>query len=155
MVSSNVAIVLGIICIILLASLFGVILSFEYQSQADNVAAQRLDRSIVYANNQTLYLQAGGYYSWYQIAEHSGYWSVDVQSSTNKTYVQVEYSWLSAAIESLNYGAHQISFENMTYIGTSGQVNFATVVGTQCGIRVGNNNTDIGANVTVTIVYYY
>jgi Ca2+-binding RTX toxin-like protein len=99
MVNRNVALALGIICIILLAG-FGVIIGYFTMTIDDK------DRTItnlndiinlanytVVANNQTVTQAAGNYTSWTFTANVTGYVFVTILSSTtNNTYVRVIYN---------------------------------------------------------------
>ena len=157
MVSRDVAIALSVICIVLLASLFGVILNYEQQIQANNDATFRMDRSIVYFTNKTINENASWLSPWaFEFsATPEGYFSIDVQSSTNKTYVLVEWSWLNPYYDGVDYGTRQVNYENMTYVGTGGEVNFPVMGGATGGIKLGNNNTNNEATITFSITLYY
>jgi hypothetical protein len=99
MVGRNVAVGLGIICIILIAG-FGVTIGYFTMTTDDK------DRTItnlndiinlanytVLANNQTVTQTAGNYTSWTFIANVTGYVNVVILSSTtNNTYVRVIYN---------------------------------------------------------------
>jgi hypothetical protein len=147
MVRRSVAFALGIICIILAVGLVGVILSL--QNQVNDLAnTLNLGKSLVWVGNQTVNQGASSYYSFtFSGIGHAGYISVDVQSSTtNNTYVRVIYSV---------HDGIKFNYDNQTGVGTGGIVNFPILPNSVVEVRVGNNNTDIGATETVTITYYY
>jgi len=157
MVGRNVVISLGIICIVLVVGLFGVIFGFERQIGDSEDAALRLDRSVVWIDHKTVNETAGSSYTWdFNVpVNYAGYFSVDVQSSTDRTYVWWIWSFESSAYDGVPYGTRQVSDENLAYVGTNGTINFAILPGSNGAVQVGNNNTDTGATVTVTITYYY
>ena len=156
-VGRNLVITLGIVCIVLIVGLFGVIFGFERQIGGSEDAASKLDRSVVWIDHQTLNETAGSSYAWeFGVpVNYAGYFSVDVQSSTDRTYVWVLWSFKSPPFDGVPYGTHQISYSNLTYVGTSSTINFAILPGSNAAVEVGNNNTDTGATVTVTITYHY
>jgi cell division protein FtsL len=79
---------------------------------------------------------------WNDIIEYAGYVAVDVQSSSNTTYVRMLYS---------SYG---VNYDDTVTVKTSGTAAFPVLPGT-IEIRVGNTDTVDSANATVTAIYYY
>jgi cell division protein FtsL len=73
---------------------------------------------------------------------YAGYVSVDVQSNSTTTYVEVIYS------------SHGVNYDNNMTVGTSGTAAFPVLRGT-VEIRVGNTDTVDSVNATVTATYYY
>jgi hypothetical protein len=73
---------------------------------------------------------------------YAGYVSVDVQSTSNTTYVELAYS------------SHGVNYDNNVTVGTSGTAAFPVLPGT-VEIRVGNTETVGSVNATVTATYYY
>lgn len=161
-VGRNVAIVLGITWIILIAVIGGLIA--YYTMRVDSLSSQNtnlqnqindlnvtlnLGKSYVWDINQTVGQPAGEYFSWewYKSARalpYSGYISVQVLSSTtSNTYVRAIYS-----IDGINY-------DNSITVGTGGTAVFPVVAPVDLIIRVGNTNLLYPANETVTITYYY
>jgi len=166
-VGRNVAIALGIICIILAVGLLGAIViisgkdntitSLNSQiTEKDNIIS--LKNSTVWVNNQTVsqYIGPGGFHwwtSWTFSAGYAGYVSVNVTSSTtNNTYAQV--IWCSTP--SPNTYPHGISYDSgLRMVGTSGTAYFPILPSSSIEIRVGNTNPLSGATETVTITYHY
>jgi hypothetical protein len=99
MVGRNVAIALGIICIILVASI-GITIRYYTMTINDKDGTItnlndiiNLANYTVLANNQTVTQTAGNYTSWTFVANVTGYVNVVILSSTtNNTYVRVIYN---------------------------------------------------------------
>jgi hypothetical protein len=77
---------------------------------------------------------------------HAGYVLVNVQSTTNNTYVEEDY-----------YG---ILYLNRVDVGTSGTMIYPVPIApsklpSNVVIMIGNNNSISGANITATVTYYY
>jgi len=157
-VGRNVAIALGIICIILAAGLVGVIAVYTSQINSLNSEVSdlysiiNLDKYEVWYNETVCNQMIGGTYTvlyppniHQAILRYSGYIAVHVLSSTtNNTYVEV--IWL---------GSGNITYDNRITVGTSGYAYFPVLARTMPEIRVGNTNPDKGATETVTITYHY
>jgi nitrate reductase NapE component len=174
MVARNVAIALGIICIVLVVGLVGAFAYYASQisslnSEVGNLTyIASLDKSTVWVNDTTVTQTASNYTSWSFSADYAGYVSVNVQSSTtNNTYVRVIYS------------AYSINYDNTITVGTSGTASFPVLFAplafmtpsippgtpprsfpysigyTSIELRAGNTNTVGNATETVTITYYY
>lgn len=147
----NVAMVLGIICIVLGVSLVGAILSFQNQVN-DLTNTLNLSKSLTYVSNQTVIQGPSGFYSCVISGiSYVGYLSVDVQfSTTNTTYVQV-----ISTDYAVRTGIPQIKYDNQTEIGTGGTVNFPIFPSDVVEVRVGNSDLINGARETISITYYY
>jgi uncharacterized protein YoxC len=167
----NLAIALGIICIILAVGLVGAVANYtSIISGKDNTIATKdsqisslnsqvtslqnqvndltdtvnLAKSTVWASNEAVNQVAGSYVYWTRSASYAGYVSVNVQTSTTtNTYVRVIYS------------SHGASYDNQIGVGTGGTAVFPILPASSIEIRVGNTNLFNGASETVTITYYY
>lgn len=159
---------LGIICIILVVGLlisiadYTTINSLNRQISSLNSQITNLQNIITSLNetltnlNDTVNLAktkilvsttivsqpANHYYYWNITAKYAGYISVNVQSSTNNTYVEAVYS------------AYGVDYDNLKFVGTSGTMVFP-ILPANFQVRVGNTNLASGANETVAIVYHY
>jgi hypothetical protein len=92
MVSRNVAVALGIICIILAVSLVGAIL--DLQNQGNNFTnTLNLAKSTVWVNNQTISLDVNSWYNWTFRAKYAGYVLVQVYPNSTITKAEVVYSY--------------------------------------------------------------
>lgn len=101
-----------------------------------------LENSTVLVNAHTISQQAN-YCSYNNFtAGYAGYVSVNVQSSTNNTYVQVVYS---------SYG---VDYNHLIFVGTSGTAVFP-VLPANIQVRIGNTNPSDDATETITIKYYF
>ena len=160
MVSRNVAIALGIVCIILVVGLLGAILQISSLNSRVNDLTDiaNLDKSEVWVNDTTVTQTASNYTSWFFTPRYAGYVSVNVQSSTtSNTYVRVIYIF------------DGIYYDNQTGVGTGGTAVFPvsyryippaqntpfSPVIPPFEIRVGNTNSVGNATETVTITYHY
>jgi hypothetical protein len=173
MVRRNVAVALGIICIVLAIGLVGAIAGYtsmingkdstissqasqisSYQNQVNNLTnTLDLSESTVWVNNQTISQAAYRYTFWTYSINNAGYVSVNVQSSTtNNTYVTV------------NWYLDGILYYNNVTVGTSGRAVFPVLPTLPYGelsgsnyilIKVGNTNKVGNATETVSITYYY
>jgi hypothetical protein len=181
MVSLNVAVALGIICIILIAGL-GV--TIGYYTMAINDKDQTitslnstvsLQKYAVWVDNQTISQTAGNYTSWIFIASIAGYVSIWVLSSTtNSTYVRVIYNAFVPVIDLENgvyyyqAAAYYYQYDNQVNVPSQmtsnifcflpSQMTFSPLSAirpTNVEIRVGNTNLVGNATETVTITYYY
>jgi hypothetical protein len=163
MVSSNVAVALVIICIILVVGLLGAILQISSLNSRVNDLTDiaNLNKSTVWVYDTTVTQTASNYTSWFFTPTYAGYVSVNVQSSTtSNTYVRVIYIF------------DGIYYDNQTGVGTSGTAVFPvspvsyryispaqntpfSPVIPPFEIRVGNTNSVGNATETVTITYHY
>ncbi|MEM3743852.1 MAG: hypothetical protein QXW43_04920 [Candidatus Methanomethyliaceae archaeon] len=163
-VDRNVAIALGIICVLLAVGLVGAVMNYtsiisgkdstiaSLNSQITNLKNQvndlnsiiNLEKSTVWVSDQTVSQPAGSYTQWKVSASYAGYVSVRVQTSTtDKTYVRVIWS---------SYGVH---YDQSITVGVSGTAVFPILPASNIEIRVGNSNLFSGATETVTITYHY
>lgn len=156
MVSRNVTIALGIICIILVVGLIGAVAFYTFQISLLNSKVNDLTNitnladSIVWVNNLTVSpiedLQLGHHCTFIFPANYSGYVSVNVLSSTNTTYVELTYT---------SYG---VNYDSQVNVGTNGTAYFPVLPAspTSCIlVVVGDKNLINGATETITITYYY
>jgi hypothetical protein len=160
MVSKNVPIALGIICIILLVGLLEAILQISSLNSKVNDLTDiaNLNESMVWVNDTTVTQTASNYTHWFFTPRYAGYVSVNVLSSTtSNTYVRVIYI----------FGA--VNYDNQISVGVSGTavfpVSYAYIPPTQntllpplippFEIRVGNTNLVGNATETVTVTYHY
>jgi len=162
-VRRSVVIVLGIVCVVLVVGLLAAILQvFSLNSQISELTETlNLGKSAVLINNVTFYVPPSSYQelTFPQIfmepgpaeditINHAGYISVNVQSTTNDTYVRVIYSYQGTDNQTLNY-------DNQMSVKTDEISVFPILPTSLLEVRVGNNNADSEATETVTITYYY
>jgi hypothetical protein len=137
-IGRNVAIALGIICIILAVGL--VVADSQISSLNDTV---NLAKSTIWVNSQTVSQSAGSYTKWTFSASYAGYVEVDVESATvNNTYV--EMSW---------YYIYGIAYDKT--VNGSTRTLFPVLPTVSIQIDVGNRNLINGTTEMVTITYYY
>jgi len=154
----NVAIAaLGIICIVLSVSLIGLKTTYDNQTVATDRAANGLSRTMVYVNNYTIHLNSTfdnpfGYACLFSDLSNAGYFSVDVKSSTNKTYVLAKWNY---PIDIYDTGQYKINYENTTYVGMNGTAYFPVLPDANVAIILGDNNTNNEATITFSITYHY
>jgi len=146
--------VLGIICIVSSVSLIGLKTTYDNQTVADNRAAYFLSRTMVYISNYTIQLNSTmdnpfGYANYFTVY-NAGYLSVDVKSTTDKTWVVAEWNY---PIE--GFGSYKISYENMTYVGMNGTAYFPVLPDANVAIILGDNNTNNEATITFSITGHY
>jgi predicted PurR-regulated permease PerM len=153
----NVAIALGIICIILVVGLIVAVANYTsiIKGKDDTIASLQnqvsdlnsiinLEKSTVWVNDQTVSQPASSYTYWTVSADYAGYISVQVQTSTTtNTYVRVIWS------------AYGVNYDHQITVGTSGTAVFPVLPCSNIEIRVGNSNIVNGATETVTITYHY
>jgi hypothetical protein len=106
-------------------------------------ATVNLEREAYWRLNQTISQPPSSYTNWTVTASYAGYVSVDVQSSTNNTYVQLIWS------------SHGISFDQKIVVGTNGTASFPILPASNIDIRIGNSNVFDEATENVTATYYY
>ena len=167
-VDRNVAIGIGVLCVVLLVAIVGVV--FVYASMLNNRDSQisdlqgevgfdnstidrltaivNLTNSTVWVNDESVNQPAGNssntYTSWFYSVSYAGYVDVDVLSSSNQnTYVELEYSW------------NGVNYDNTTNVGSGGSALFPVLPANNIAVRVINNNFSSGASETVTITYWY
>lgn len=167
-VNRNVAIGIGVLCIVLLVTMVGLVVDYasllnnkdsqiaDLQSQVkfDNSTIDRLtaivnlSNSTVWVNNESINQPAGNisntYTSWSYSVSYAGYVVVDVLSSSNSnTYVELEYSW------------NGVDYDNTVNVGSGGSAWFPVLPANNICVRVINNNFFASASETVTITYWY
>ena len=167
-VNRNVAIGIGVLCIVLLVAIFGVVFDYtsmlndkdsqiaDLQSQVGfaNSAIDRLNaivnltNSTVWVNEESVSQPAGNssntYTSWSYSVSYAGYVVVDVLSSSNpNTYVELKYSW------------KEVNYDNTVNVGSGGSAWFPVLPANNIAVRVINNNLFAGASETVTMTYWY
>ena len=102
-----------------------------------------LNESGLLVNNQSINQAAGANTTVYNnVPYFAGYVSIDVQSNSTTTYVEVIYSF---------YG---VNYDNIITVGTSGTAAFPVLPGS-VEIRVGNTEAVDSVTATVTATYYY
>jgi len=151
MISRNVAIALGIICMVLIA---GVASATAYYAMTINDRDQiiSLTKSTVWVSNKTITQSEGDTTNWFFNADYAGYVSVQVYNSTVPPQTEVVYNY-----QGVNY--------DQTLDGTT--VAFP-VMPSNVEIEVGNAPIDIviynittglqilfAEKFTVTIIYNY
>jgi hypothetical protein len=144
MVSRNVAVTLGIICILLIVGL-GVAMAYLY----DLNNTLNLGKSTVWVNDETVTQAPGTYTTWTFSASYAGYVSIFVRDSGLGVACKVEAFYSTV----VNGELVSYSHEDIVYQGSSAA--FAVVPSPSITVGVGNglffnNNTE-----TVTITYYY
>jgi uncharacterized membrane protein len=118
MVRRNVALALGIICIILVVGLLGTILGAILQISSLNSKVSdltdiaNLDKLTV-VNDTTVTQTANNYTSWFFAPGYAGYVLVGVLSTTPNTYVRLLY----------NYNG-TVNYDNQISVGVSGTADF-------------------------------
>jgi hypothetical protein len=138
-VSRNVAIGLGIICIILVVAL-GVVAFMDNSLQS----IVSLQDSAVWVNDQTVSQGAGSVNTWIFEASRAGYVVVEVLSSTvSGTHVEVIWN------------AYGVSFDQTQVISVGNVAVFPLLPCYDITVGVGNGLLIGSANETVTIIYCY
>jgi hypothetical protein len=151
-VSRNVAIGLGVLCVILLLTLAWItnyhasdnsrIASLQNQVDSLN-AIVNLQEYTTWANSITVSQTAGAASMGNYTANYAGYVLVNVLSSTtSNTSVQVTYT------------SHGLDYGNVVSVGSGGSAIFPILPAT-ITIWVDNTNSLDSAIETVTILYYY
>jgi cell division protein FtsB len=170
MVSLNVAIALGIICIVLVAliayfSIIGIQAQNSYsnlqsqnrQLQANNTNLQSqvsnltdfeniayLDKDTVWVNSQTMSQPASSYTNYTFSASWAGYVEVWIQSSSVAgTHVKVIYN------------AYGVNFNQEIVVVPGASAEFPILPSSSIQVEIGNSNIINGATETVMITYYY
>jgi hypothetical protein len=166
MISGNVALALGVICIILATSFVGTTVYLVSAvngkgstiNQNDSVIAKlndivHLQNHIVLVDSQSITQAADSYDSWSVPVNASGYIFVFTTSTNNDTYVRVNYTALPPGIvwETLSNGTVVDVFQDVWYNFTyDNQVN-ATSGGVVAGFPVLSSSTiPFSSNTTTT-----
>lgn len=167
-VSRNIAIGIGVLCIILLVSMVGIALHYaSVQKDKDSQIADlqnqvtfdsstidrltaivNLTNSTVWVNHESINQPAGNssntYTSWSYSVSYAGYVVVDILSSSNSnTYVELKYSW------------NGVNYDNTVNVGSGGSAWFPVLPSNNIDVRVINNSFFTGASETLTITYWY
>jgi hypothetical protein len=161
MVRRSVAIALGIICIILVASLIAVyvsmvntladkdttISSLNYQNGALQDQLRDLNFTLHVELETTLYQgnvsqPTGSYTSLNLTVPYAGFLEILIQNPTNNTYVRVIWSYYDCVYDKQFHPDPNIPLVPVLSLSN-------------VEVRVGNNNTDVGATETVAIIYKY
>jgi hypothetical protein len=171
-VSRNVALAIGVLCIVLVAVLVAVLVRvvFDYTLMLNNKDSQIADlqsqvkfddstvdrltaivnlaNSTIWVNNMSISQPAGNssstYTSWAYSVSYAGYVVVNVLSSSNPdTYVELKYSWSG------------VNYDNTVNVGSSGLAWFPVLPADNIAVRVINENLSTSASETVTITYWY
>jgi hypothetical protein len=168
---ANVAIALGIICIILVVALVGAVMNYTSMVNGkDGIIASldsqildkddtlsslnfqvanltgiiNLSKSKVWVNHYTISHQAGYYTYWTFLAEYAGYVSVRIHSSNStSTYVRAIYS------------AYGVKYDSQNDVVAGGEAVFPVLPSSGIEIRVGETDLFVGATENVTITYHY
>ena len=163
-VSRNITIGIGVLCIVLLVAIAGVIViytsmlnnkdseivSLQNQVTSDNSTINRLTaivnlaNSTVWVNHQSINQTARNSTSWSFSVSYAGYVVVDVQSSSNNnTSVELKYSW------------NGVNYDSTVSVGSGGQASFPVLPANNISVRVINTNSSTSASEIVTITYWY
>jgi hypothetical protein len=151
MVTRNVAVAIGIICIVLVAGL-GSAMVYYTMTINDRDQIVNLTKSTVWVNNQTITQLEGSTTNWTFKADYAGYISVQVNNSTVPPSTEVVYNY-----QGVNYDQQ-----------LEGTTEAFPVMPSDIEIEVGNAPIDIvvtnittgqqilfAENFTVSIIYYY
>jgi hypothetical protein len=151
-VSRNVAIGLGLLCIILFLTLVGVVNYYtpdhsrinSLQNQVNSLnAIVNLQEVTMWENETTISQDAGAASAAGYVADYAGYVLVNVKfSTTANTSVQVMYI------------SHGVDYAYAISVGSGGTAVFPVLPGT-ITVMVGNTNLLYSATEIVTILYYY
>jgi len=177
-VGRNVAIALGIICIILAVGLVGVVANYTsiISSKDDTISSLNLqitskDSQISSLNSQIANLQnqvndlnsvinlekSTVWVDDQTVSQPAGsytYWTV---SASYAGYVSV---WVQTSTTDNTYvrviwSSHGVNYDESITVGVSGTAVFPILPASSIEIRVGNSNWLSGATETVTITYHY
>jgi len=178
-VGRNVAVALGIICIILIAltayfTITGISAQNSYnnlqnkynQLQNQNNQLQNivsLTNFTVWANDQIISQPSAlitygnsSYVYWTESVSYAGYISITILSSTNNlTWAAVVYNYPIINSPSTRYYAYDVNYNNIADIGTNGTAYLPVLPCSSISVEVGNGNLQSGWVDKVTIVYYY
>jgi hypothetical protein len=170
-VSRKAAIALGIICVVLVASLSGTLIVLNnglnnanqqnknYQNQLVNdsyVAA--LDKSIVFCSNFSVSILGGKYWDQgFTTSDYSGVLEIIVAPFNPNLWIRVHWTYLSA-LQTPPFSA-EISYLSQEYMQNSTAAYYYPIVVSSAYIGfhdfdIGNNSTQT-ITVNVTVTYYY
>ncbi len=170
-VSRNVAIALGIICVILAVSLVGVLINYTLiingkDSTITNLTdTVNLEKYVFWVNNQTVSQTAGNYTSWTFLANASGFILITLKPTTNDTFIRVNYTAVlplrppgGGLFYHYDYdrqiNAYPFEAGYIFPVLSSTRSHLASAAPTTVEIRVGNTNSVGGSTETVTIEYH-
>ena len=177
-VGRNVAIALGIICIILVAAL-GVVLFLAYAPSSNSLQTTynnyvdnhhytdeeytQMQASLqAQISNLTSIIGLGNSSVWVndqtlsQPAGSYNDWSPAFSASyCGYLVVQVLTSTTDKTYVRVSYSSHGVSYDNQTGVGSGGTATFPILPSSSIDVRIGNTNLVNGATETVTITYYY
>jgi hypothetical protein len=163
-VRRSIAVTLGIICIISLASLLGTTAAYwsmmnekdkeisslrnEKANMQNNLTGLNdivaLAKSEQWFTNDTLTIMPNSDFTILHPINYAGYISVQIESSTtNRTYVQAYYN------------SHELNYSNRVTVGLGETVFFPVLPSQDLEIIFGRTHSEEQANITVTVVYHY
>jgi hypothetical protein len=161
-VSRNIAVSLGIICIILIALIaYFTVTGISAQNNYNNLQGQvkdlndivKLSKSSVWLENYTV--SVGGPHEWSTliIANYAGYLLVEASSTSNDTWLAVDYS-----LTLPKTGTY--SFDKVVNVSSYQQWNAFSILPTNntisdTGVYVAAGCYTENANVTISMIYYY
>jgi hypothetical protein len=166
-VGRNVAMALGIVCIVLAASLVGTIIVFylentNLQNQVNNLNAIINGEKIVaevWLSNKTFNLNPKENVSEWFLTPHSGNLKVECHMEPGNPDVWVNVSWSVYYYPGGLYQVYPAPFidnANIYYIEEEFPVvSFGQGVIPNVGVTIGNNSTDTVTTVNVTMTLYY
>jgi hypothetical protein len=166
-VGRNVAIALGIVCIVLTAALFGTIAIFyventNLQDQVNNLNAIINHEKIVsevLLNNKTYSLSPNENVSEWFYTPHSGDLKVECNMKPRNLNIWVNASWSVYFYPPHLYQVYPVPFignSNGYYIEAEFPVvSFGKYSVPNVGVTIGNNSPDTTTTVNVTITLYY
>lgn len=103
-----------------------------------------MNASATLLRNQGVQLGANDSFSlWSDYLTYAGYITVQVQSSSNTTYVQVTYT------------AFEVYYDEKIVVGTDGVASFPVLPTSMIDIRLGNSEPSEVVSATVTVVYRF
>jgi predicted PurR-regulated permease PerM len=177
MVSRKVAIALGIIIVVLVASLIGTVGYYNsiigqkdntissLQGQVNNLNYQvnflnnQVNRLIYQVNNLTNIVNLNQYTVWvnnqtvYQSAGFYTSWRFPANYA-GYVFVSVQSSTENTYVSVFWY-SHGTAYYNIITVGVSGTAVFPVLPTSSVEINVGNTNSSTGATETVSITYWY
>jgi len=151
MVSRNVVIALGIICILLIAGLGSAMVYYTIKiNDRDQIIS--LTKSTVWVDNQTISQPQDSWTNWGFIADYAGFISVQVYNSTVlNPSAEVAYSYQGANYTQKLEGTTEVFPVMPSPLEISvGNVPHITMLNATAG-----GPTSVAVNETVTITYYY
>jgi hypothetical protein len=161
MVRRNVAVALGIICVILIAAL-GVAMSEAFYSSsrvADLTNTLNLGKTEVWVMEKNYYQLPSNYTDWTFSINVSGYVLVSLVTLGN-VYVRVIYN-ASVPVGIVDgtlfdYGTfYNYQYDSQITVSGRGTAVFPVLPSSNIEIRIGNTYTFGGSGETVSIIYYY